>query len=287
MGKKEQQKKEDSEEEVDESEVEDEEEDVDESELEDSEDKSDKSDAEESEEEEKPAEKKVKKEEKTFEAKVSGLSYQAGEEDIKEFFSLNGAHIESVKLIMLNGRSKGLAFVKLADKKTLDKVLALNKQEHMGRWLNIEESHGAPARDAPAEGDTVFVGNLSFNVDENQLRKIFEEVGGVKDVRLAIRDGQHRGFGHVEFEDSARAKKACELAGTELDGRAIRVDIAQQRNNDSRGGFRGGDRGGRGGDRGGRGGFRGGRGGDRGGRGGFRGGRGGDRGGRGGYNNRY
>jgi nucleolin len=78
----------------------------------------------------------------------------------------------------------------------------------MGRWLNIEESHGAPARDANGdsenkEGDTIFVGNLSFNVSEDQLREVFEEIGGIKAVRLAMRDGQPRGFGHVEFEENS------------------------------------------------------------------------------------
>jgi RNA recognition motif-containing protein len=50
----------------------------------------------------------------------------------------------------------------------------------MGRWLNIEESNGAPVRDGnnnnndSAGGDTVFVGNLSFNVTEDELREVFE-----------------------------------------------------------------------------------------------------------------
>ena len=67
---------------------------------------------------------------------------------------------------------------------------------------------------------------MSFNVTEDELREVFEKIGNIKAVRLAMRDGQARGFGHVEFNDNDSAKKACKLAGTELDGRAIRVDIA-------------------------------------------------------------
>ena len=86
------------------------------------------------------------------------------------------------------------------------------------------------------------------------MREVFEEIGNIKGVRIAMRDGQARGFGHVEFNDNASAVKACKLSGTDIDGRAIRVDIAQPKGSGS---GRGGDRGGRGG----RGGFGGGRGG--------------------------
>lgn len=86
-------------------------------------------------------------------------------------------------------------------------------------------------------------------------------------------DGRAKGFAHVQFSSPDAAKKAMELNGVELDGRAVRLDLSTSGRGGSggRGGFRGGDRGGRGGFRGGdRGGF-GGRGGFRGGRGGFRG----------------
>ena len=64
-----------------------------------------------------------------------------------------------------------------------------------------------------------------------------------------------KGFAHIEFNDSDSAAKALGVAGTTVDGRAIRVDTSTKRS-DSAGGFRGG-RGGRGGSFGG--GFRGGR----------------------------
>jgi RNA recognition motif-containing protein len=71
-------------------------------------------------------EKKVKSD-KVYEAKVSGLSYGASQEDIEEYFNSNGCQVESVKLIMAQGRSKGLAFVKVSSQSSLDKVLSLNK----------------------------------------------------------------------------------------------------------------------------------------------------------------
>jgi len=102
-------------------------------------------------------------------------------------------------------------------------------------------------------------------------------------VRIAQdENGRSRGFAHVEFSSNAEALEGMKLAGQQLDGREVRLDLSQSKRGGGgggRGGSRGSFGGGRGGDRGGRGfgggfGGRGGRGGDRGGRG----GRGGDRG---------
>lgn len=48
-------------------------------------------------------------------------------------------------LTMHDGRSKGVCFVKVGSRVELERVLALHKAEHMGRWMNVEESYGAPA----------------------------------------------------------------------------------------------------------------------------------------------
>ena len=157
------------------------------------------------------------------EAKVSGLSFDAGQEDIKAFIEEQaGCSVINVKMLtMHDGRSKGICFVKVGSRADLAKVLGLHKAEHMGRWLNVEESYGAPAKNANSygatntaggigdnankEGDTVFVGNLSFNCSEDTLRAGFESIGNIKAVRIAMRDGQPRGFGHVEFYDNESA----------------------------------------------------------------------------------
>ena len=166
----------------------------------------------------------------------------------------------------------------------------MNGKEIDGRPINVDKSTSpdkSQVREKRAKtfGDeisppsnTLFVGNLSFGVNEDTVWSFFNEYG-VKNVRLPTdRDtGRPKGFGYVEFEDIDGAKKAFEASqGAEIEGRAIRLDYSQPRDGPG-GGFGGGRGGPRGGGRGGGRGF-----GDRGGRGGGR-GRGGDRGrGRGG-----
>jgi len=137
----------------------------------------------------------------------------------------------------------------------------------------------------------IYVGNLSYEVTEDDLRLALEPFGQIESVAI-IKDkqsGQSKGFGFVEMASKAEGQSAIEgLNGKELKGRALNVNEARPRT-ESRGGRgkQGGGRGGYGGGRGGQGGGRGGYGGDRGGQGGGRGGYGGDRGGQGGGRGGY
>ena len=122
----------------------------------------------------------------------------------------------------------------------------------------------------------IYVGNLSYNVTEEELRQALEAFGQVNSASIIIdkTTGQSKGFGFVEMAAEADGKAAIEgLNGKELKGRAIVVNEARPRPEGSgnRTGGRGGGRGGQGGGRGGQGGGRGGQGGS----GGYRGGQGG------------
>ncbi|XP_041640192.1 RNA-binding protein 34 [Cheilinus undulatus] len=72
---------------------------------------------------------------------------------------------------------------------------------------------------------SVFVGNLSFEINESAFRRHFEECGSVEAVRL-VRDptsGLGKGFGYVLFESADSVQLALELDGSKLEGRSIRV----------------------------------------------------------------
>ncbi|KAH9956803.1 hypothetical protein BC827DRAFT_1229353 [Russula dissimulans] len=73
---------------------------------------------------------------------------------------------------------------------------------------------------------TVFVGRLSWNVDNDWLKSEFEECGEVVAARVQMdrNTGRSRGFAYVEFADPASVEKALQLSGKEIDGRPINVD---------------------------------------------------------------
>jgi len=102
----------------------------------------------------------------------------------------------------------------------------------------------------------IYVGNLPFSATEDEIKELFGQHGTVHSVAL-INDretGRPRGFGFIEVDDEALSAMIQNLDGQEMDGRALRVNEAQDR---PRGG--GGGGGGYGGGRGGGGGGGGGR----------------------------
>jgi cold-inducible RNA-binding protein len=102
----------------------------------------------------------------------------------------------------------------------------------------------------------LYVGNLSYNTTEDDLRTLFSQAGEIKEISL-IMDRETRrpkGFGFVEMVNQVDAEKAIQMFNEyEMDGRKITVNIARPRvegggGGGSRGGgFRGGSGGGYGG----------------------------------------
>ena len=101
----------------------------------------------------------------------------------------------------------------------------------------------------------LFVGNLSFRTQEESLRAAFSQNGEVEGVRLMLdrETGRSRGFAFVDMATPEAAEAAIQQwNGTELDGRALRVNPAEERREGGGGGGPGGDGGGGGGGGGGR-----------------------------------
>ena len=103
----------------------------------------------------------------------------------------------------------------------------------------------------------IFVGNLSFNTNEDELRQIFETYGQVERVSILTdrETGRSRGFGFVEMNSNEDGEKAiAALNGSQFGGRTINVNEARPKTERAGGGGGGGgrERGGR--ERGGRGG---------------------------------
>ena len=95
----------------------------------------------------------------------------------------------------------------------------------------------------------IFVGNLSFNTGEDELRQLFEPFGQVDRVSILTdrETGRSRGFGFVEMSNAEEGDKAITaLNGSQFGGRAINVNEARPTAERAGGGGGRGDRGDRG-----------------------------------------
>ena len=78
----------------------------------------------------------------------------------------------------------------------------------------------------------IYVGNLHYEIGEDELKEIFEKFGEVNSVKV-ITDkysGRSKGFGFIEMLNDTEAKEAIDnLDGTEIGGRNVKVNQARER----------------------------------------------------------
>lgn len=192
---------------------------------------------------------------------VGSLSWDVDNDRLAQEFAECGEVVSAnVQVDRNSGRSRGFGYVHFATVEAVEAALLLNGKEIDGRAVNIDKSlprNSNTARENRANtfGDTqsppstvLFVGNLSWNLGEDQLWEAFGEHGDIKSVRVPTdrESGRPKGFAYVEFSDVDTAKKAhAAMSGQELDGRVLRLDFSKPRDGAGAGGGRGGFGGGR------------------------------------------
>jgi nucleolin len=103
-----------------------------------------------------------------------------------------------------------------------NKRKAADDAQPQAKKVKLDESAG----DAPEESKTIFVGRLSWSVDNDRLAQEFAHCGEVESaiVQMDRDSGKSRGFGYVRFTTSEAVEKALLMNGQEIDGRAVNID---------------------------------------------------------------
>ncbi|PPD77484.1 hypothetical protein GOBAR_DD25596 [Gossypium barbadense] len=166
------------------------------------------------------------------------ISLKASERDVYEFFSRAGK-VRDVRLIMDRNsrRSKGVGYIEFYDVMSVPMAIALSGQPLLGQPVMVKPSEAeknlvqsttsaSAGQTGPyaAGGRKLYVGNLHFNITEDQLRQVFEPFGSVELVQLPLDEtGHSKGFGFVQFARLEDAKNALNLNGQlEIGGRVIK-----------------------------------------------------------------
>ncbi|CAL4929116.1 unnamed protein product [Urochloa decumbens] len=164
------------------------------------------------------------------------LSLKADERDVYEFFSRAGK-VRDVRLIMDRNsrRSKGVGYIEFYDVMSVPMAIALSGQLLLGQQVmvkpseaekNLVQSTASSSGAASGGARKLYVGNLHSNINEDQLRQVFESFGQVELVQLPLDPltGLCKGFGFVQFARLEDAKAAQSLNGQlDIAGRVIKV----------------------------------------------------------------
>jgi len=169
---------------------------------------------------------------------ISGLSYETTEETLNESFQSYG-EIEKVNLPKYQDSQNNMGYchVTFQTAESAQKALEMSGKVIDNRYLEIEMSRGAKSHtndqvniDA-ITSKTVFVKNLPYDCDEDEVGDFFAKCGDILEVRLVYNPVQKhfKGFGYVDFKDVSGAKMACEMSGKMLRGRPVKVDSEVKR----------------------------------------------------------
>ncbi|KAL9675696.1 hypothetical protein QQ045_003901 [Rhodiola kirilowii] len=191
---------------------------------------------------------------------VGNLPFNVDSSDLAALFERAG-NVEMVEVIYdkLTGRSRGFGFVTMSSVQEVEAAAQqFNGYELEGRPLRVNAgppppkrddsgfggARGAPRFDSGNSGfrggrsgsfdaaNRLYVGNLSWGVDNAALENLFSEQGKVVEARVVYdRDtGRSRGFGFVTYSSADEANSAVEtLNGVDLNGRSIRVTVAESK----------------------------------------------------------
>ncbi|KAJ5076243.1 polyadenylate binding protein [Anaeramoeba ignava] len=179
---------------------------------------------------------------------IGNLDFDMTEEEIKDEFSKFGDC--KCEIFQKNGLSSLSAHVEMKDMEGAKKVVdKLNGIEVSGRIIKVElaqfeekdseqsqqQSNQTNEQDkniitmnTQKSNPTVYVGNLPFNVTEEEIETEFSKVADVVNVRIAQKRGRPAGYAFVEMKNIGGAKKVVDkLDGTEVSGRTIRVELTR------------------------------------------------------------
>jgi len=178
------------------------------------------------------------------------LSYQIDDDAIKAFMADCGTITDIHWLTdKETGKFFGSGFLEFDSSEGAAKAVAKAGQDLLGRPIKVDfakpkADRGAggagggkgggktyPMSDKPEGCTTIFLGNLDFNVEDQNVHDHFKEIGEIKQIRwLTDRDtGAFKGCGFVEFVDPGSIDQVAPLNGSMLLGRALRVDYSAPR----------------------------------------------------------
>lgn len=183
---------------------------------------------------------------------VGNLPFSVDSAQLAGLFETAG-NVEMVEVIYdkVTGRSRGFGFVTMSTAEEVEAAAQqFNGYELEGRPLRVNSGPPPPRREESfsrgprgggfdggnrggfggANGNRVYVGNLSWGVDDLALETLFSEQGKVLEAKVVYdRDsGRSRGFGFVTYSSAEEVDNAIEsLNGVDLAGRAIRVSVAE------------------------------------------------------------
>jgi len=153
---------------------------------------------------------------------IGGLSWETTEKDLREYFTKYGG-IESLTLKMdpTTGRSRGFAFIVFSEVATLDKVIAAGEHVINGKKVDPKK--------AKSRHGKIFVGGLTQEISDDDIKTYFSQFGNVVDVEMPIdkTKNQRKGFCFITFDNEQIVHELLKTPKQTISGKEVDVKKAQ------------------------------------------------------------
>lgn len=155
---------------------------------------------------------------------VGGLSWDTTDDSLNAYFGKFGRIIDSVVMKNIDGKTRGFAFVTFDDPVVVDVIMS---QVHVIDGKRVDPKPAIP-RDAQYRSEKMFVGSLSMDTTEEDLRKYFSSYGMVLSATLMFDQDTNisRGFGFVTFQSAQDLSNALSCQPHHLKGAQIETTRA-------------------------------------------------------------
>lgn len=164
---------------------------------------------------------------------VGNISFDTTKEILKDFFGQYGfVRDVFIPVNHVTHHPRGFAFITMSSKDAKKAIESVDGVNLMGRTLEVNKSlpRGQKARRKLKKQEVkIYIGNLAFDADADNLHSLFEIYGNIHDMYFPIDQytGRTRGFAFVTMDPENGVKAIESLDGYELDGRKLRVNEAR------------------------------------------------------------
>lgn len=174
---------------------------------------------------------------------VGNLPFSSNREQIESMFTDKGISVLNVAMPMNQDRldqvtglpvSKGFCFVDVESEEMIfTAVEAFNEMDLDGRPMRVnkllpkeevQKQQQRPKNFTPEGQKKLYVGNLPFDAEYDEIKECFAKFGDVNDLYIPLRDGQSRGFCFVTMSSEGADSAMAELNGADFMGRPLVVN---------------------------------------------------------------
>lgn len=158
---------------------------------------------------------------------IGGLSWDTSKKDLTEYLTRFGEVLDcTIKTDPVTGRSRGFGFVLFKEAISVDKVLELKEHKLDGKLIDPKRAKALKGKEPPKK---VFVGGLSPDTTEEQIKDYFGGFGEIENIELPMdtKTNERRGFCFITYADEEPVKKLLESRYHQIGSGKCEIKVAQ------------------------------------------------------------